>query len=121
METEELKEKAEDLTSHVSDYLDTLYRLTLLKATQKATNLASTIVATIAVCTLGLFALFFASLATAWWLGDIVQSRIGGFFIMAGFYLLLMIIIIALRRKIVFPYIRNLILGKIYETDDKNI
>jgi Putative Actinobacterial Holin-X, holin superfamily III len=115
METEDLKEKVEDLTSHVSDYLDTLYRLTLLKITQKATNLASTIVTTIAVCTLGLIALFFASIGVAWWLGDIIKSRAGGFFIIAGFYLLLVFCIVLLRKKIVFPYIRKLVLGKIYE------
>jgi hypothetical protein len=115
METEDLKENVEDLTSHVSDYLDTLYRLTLLKVTQKATNLASIVVATIAVCTLSLFILFFASFGAAWWLGDIIKSRVGGFFIIAGFYLLLLLVIILFRKKIVFPYIRNLVMGKIYE------
>ena len=115
METEELKEKAEDLTNHVSDYLDTLYRLTLIKVTQKATNLASMVIAAIAVCTLGLFVIFFASFGVAWWLGDIIKSRAGGFLIIAGFYLLVLICILLLRKKIVFPYIRNLIMGKIYE------
>jgi hypothetical protein len=115
METEDLKETVEDLASHVNDYLDTLYRLTLLKAVQKATNLASTVVAAIAVCTLGLIALFFVSFGAAWWLGDIIKSRAGGFMIMAGFYLLLLVCIILLRKKIVFPFIRNLVMGKIYE------
>jgi len=115
METEDLKENVEDLTSHVSDYLDTLYRLTLLKVTQKATNLASTVLAAIAVCTIGLFVLFFVSVGAAWWLGDILKSRAGGFFIIAGFYLLLLLCIVLLRKRIVFPFIRNLVLGKIYE------
>lgn len=119
--TEDLKDKVEDLTSHAGDYLNTLYRLTLVKVTQKATNLASALVATIAVCTLGLFVLFFASFGAAWWLGDVLQNRAGGFFITAGFYVVVLVIIISLRKKIVFPYIRNRILGKIYETDDKDI
>ena len=115
METEDLKETVEDLTSHVNDYLDTLYRLTLLKAVQKATTLASTVVAAIAVCTVGLIALFFASFGAAWWLGDVIKSRAGGFMIMAGFFLLLLVCIFLLRKKIVFPFIRNLVMGKIYE------
>jgi hypothetical protein len=45
----------------------------------------------------------------AWWLGDIVGSRAGGFLIVAGFYLFVGIIIILLRRKIIFPYFRNYI------------
>src|SRR5947207_7248667 len=113
METEELKENVEDLTNHVSDYVDTLYRLTLVKVTQKVTNLASIVVAAIAVCTLGLFVIFFASFGAAWWLGDIIKNRAAGFFIVAGFYFLFLLVIILFRKKIVFPYIRNLVMGKI--------
>jgi hypothetical protein len=95
--------------------LDTLYRLTLLKITQKATNLTATMVAAVAVCTLGLFVIFFASLGMAWWLGDIIKNRVGGFLIISGFYLLLLLVIVLLRKRIVFPFIRNLVMGKIYE------
>ena len=114
METDELKEKKQDLGNHASDYLDTLYDLASVTITQKVTNVASRIIVTIIVCALGLFVLFFASLGLAWWLGDIVKSREGGFWIVAGFYLLLILIIAISGRKI-FSSFRNRIIRKIYE------
>jgi len=115
METEELKEKTQDLGNHVGDYLNTLYRLTMVTITQKVTNIASGVIVALSVCIFGLFIIFFASLGAAWWLGDVVNSRTGGFLIVDGFYFLLMLCIILLRRKIVFPSIRNRIIGKVYE------
>jgi hypothetical protein len=115
METEDLKEKAEDLTSHLGDYLDTFYRLTVLNVTQKATNIASAVMSTIVVCTLGLFVLFFTGFGMAWWLGDVLKSRAGGFLIVAGFFLLVVLGIILFRKKIIFPWLRNQIIRKIYE------
>ena len=115
METEELKENAKDIASHVGDYLNTLYRLAIVTITQKATNIAAGIIASLAVCIIGTFVIFFASAGLAWWLGDLVKNRAMGFFIVAGFYLLLILLIVASRKKIVFPYIRNRIIGKHYE------
>jgi len=121
METEELKEKPdlkekiEDLTGHLADYLDTYYRLTVLKVTQKTTNIATAVFSTIVICTIGFLVLIFAGLGAAWWLGDIISSRVGGFMIVAGFYLLLAVVIVLFRRKIIFPFIRNSFIREIYE------
>jgi len=113
-EKEGFREKVGDLTDHIGDYLDTLYKLTIVKATQKATNVASIIVVAIAVITVGMFALFFASIALSLWIGNLISSRVGGFLVVAGFYLFSLLIIILLRKKIVFPFFRNLIL-RIYD------
>jgi hypothetical protein len=113
-EKEGFKEKVGDLTDHIGDYLDTLYKLTIVKATQKATNVASIIVVALAVITVGMFALFFASIALSLWIGNLISSRVGGFLVVAGFYLFSLLIIILLRKKIVFPFFRNLIL-RIYD------
>jgi len=115
METQDLKEKVENLTSHTGDYLDTLYKVTMLNVTQKATNIASAAIGAITICILGMFVLFFIGFGAAWWLGDMINSRTGGFLIVAGFYLVLTICIVALRRKIVFPFFRNLLIKKVYE------
>lgn len=115
METEQLKEKAEDLLEHAGDAAETFYKLALINVTQKVTNIASTTITMIVLSTLGMFILFFGGFALAWWLGDLVESRAGGFALVGAFFLLLTILIIALRRTIVFPSIRNLIIGKIYD------
>jgi Putative Actinobacterial Holin-X, holin superfamily III len=115
METEQLKEKAEDLTEHLGDLAETSYKLAIINLTQKATNAASQGLTIIVLCTLGMFILFFGGFGLAWWLGDVIDSRAGGFAIVAGFFLLLTLCILAVRKKIVFPYIRNLIIRKVYD------
>lgn len=112
---EGLHDKAKDLISHAGDYLETFYRLSILKFTQKATNVASSAIAAIAICTLGVLVILFGSFGLAWWLGDLIDNRAGGFFVVAGFYLLLMLCIVLLRKRIVFPYLRNMIIRKFYE------
>ena len=112
METQGLKDKAEDILSHGADYLDTFYKVSLLKATKKATHIASAAISVIVICTLGMFVLFFAGLGLGWWLGDLVESRTGGFLLVALFYLVVALVIILMRKKIVFPYIRDLIIRR---------
>ena len=115
---EGLKQKSAELVDHVEDMAGTFYKLTLLKATQKATNIGSSFLVILATSVLGLFALLFLGVALCLWLGDLVNSRAGGFLIGAGIFLLILGTVIALRKKIVFPYFRNLIIRKIYDKAD---
>jgi hypothetical protein len=112
---EELKEKTIDLADHVEELADTFYRLTVLNVTQKATNIVSDVVVMIVLCSLGFFVLLFAGCAFAWWLGNIINSRIGGFLLTAGLFLILMVIVSLLKKKTIFPLIRNLIIRKVYD------
>jgi cytochrome c biogenesis protein CcdA len=115
MEVEQIKEKAKDLTDNIAEYAETFYKLSVVKATQKATQIGSAVIASIATVILGLFILFFGGVALALWLGDLVNSRPLGFVIVAGFFLIVLVIIIALRKNIVFPYFRNLLIRKFYD------
>ena len=118
MEAQNIKSTTEDLTRHIGGYLDTFYQVSLLNVTKKVTNVASFAFSTVVVCVLGVFVLFFTSIAMAWWLGNVVASRTGGFLIVAGFYLVVSIIIILLRKKIIFPFVRNILIRKVYEQDN---
>jgi hypothetical protein len=59
--------------------------------------------------------LFFIGIGVSWWLGDILNSRPGGFFIVGGFFVVLIIVVFLLRKKIVFPILKKAILKKLYE------
>ncbi|MCG2614335.1 phage holin family protein [Terrimonas sp. NA20] len=112
---EELKEKTADLVDHVEDIADTFYRLTIINVTQKATNVASSALTMIVVTIIGFCVLLFLGVALSFWLGDLIGSRSGGFLLGGAFFLLVLLILIALRKKIVFPMIRNLIISKVYD------
>ena len=112
---ENIDNKAADLASHAEEFAQTWYKLTLLNATQKATNIASAGITMIILCTAGVFVLLLGGIALSWWLGDLIESRAGGFLLGAGFFALVMIVIIVLRKKIVFPFFRDMILRKLYD------
>lgn len=112
---EDLKTKIEGLTHHLKDLADTYYKLSLLKVTQKATNITAGILAGITTLFLFVITVFFLGMGLAWWLGNLLNSMPAGFFIVAGIFIIIMVAIILLRRKIVFPLLKKAILKKLYE------
>lgn len=115
MQVDELKEKTADLADHVEDLANTFYRLTVINITQKATHVISGLFITILMAVLGFCILLFLGIALSWWLGDLLQNRTLGFLLGAASFLILFLVLAALRKKIIFPFIRNLIIRKIYD------
>ena len=118
METQEkttIKESAEDLLKHTGDYLDTLYKKVSLTATEKVVKAGASMISSLFVVVLGFFALFFAGLGLGWLLGNWINDRAAGFFIVAGVYLVLLLVIVLAGKKTVIPYLRNLLTRKIYD------
>ncbi len=109
---EDLKEKTADLVDHIEDIADTFYKLQVLNVTQKVTTITSGVIAAVLICMFGFFFILFGGLALCWWLGSVLENRTLGFLIGAGFFLLIMIVLLALRKKVIFPYFRDLIIRK---------
>lgn len=112
---EEFKLKAENLTKSVGEYFETYYKLTVVKAADRATSLAASSLAGLAAFFLGIFVLFFSGLAVGIWLGQLLENPVVGYLLVAAFYLVLVVLLITLRKKLVFPFIRNLIVRKFYD------
>lgn len=112
---EGVKENAKDLLEHATDYLETYYQLITVNVAQKGINLASGVINAVILVILGLFAFGLISIALGWWLGNLIESRVGGFFLMAGIYIVIMVAIIFMRKKLILPFLRNLLTKKIYE------
>jgi hypothetical protein len=111
---EDLKNKAETLIDHVGDYIETYSKLIALNATEKATGAASISITSMALAVLSVFALLFVSLGVGWWIGEELDNMLGGFSIIAGFYALMVIVILVLKDKII-PSIQNILIRKVYE------
>lgn len=112
---EELKTKAENLTKSVGEYVDTYYKLSIIKATDKATGIAAGGLAIISVTFLGIFVLFFLGIALGVWLGNILNNAALGYLLVATLFIIIIIVLVTMRKKIVFPFIRDLIIKKLYE------
>jgi len=118
MEAQNLKEDAKDILNHAGDYAETFYKLNLLRLTKKVSDVASVVVNSVLIFFISLCILLFISFAGAWSLGDIVQNRALGFLIIAGFYLLIILVLVLMRKKVISPFIRNTLIRKIYEEKD---
>lgn len=112
---EDLKTNATHLKDHVSEYIKTYVQVAKSKATRGASTIVSAIVIGVATFLLVICFLLFAFTGIAWWLGSLLNSPAAGFFCVAGFFLLLAILLFALRKKVIVPLIRNVIISKVYE------
>jgi hypothetical protein len=118
---EELKSKAGDLTDSITEYIQTYYKLTLLNAADKATSIAASTLASVTAIFMGIFVLFFGGIALAIWLGNLLDNDALGYLLVAGLFLLIIIVIVALKKKIVFPVIRDKLINKLYEPNDQEV
>ena len=121
MEAQNLKEDAKDILNHAGDYAETFYKLNLVRLTKKVSDIGSGLVSSVLIFFISLCILLFISFAGAWWLGDITNNRALGFLLIAGFYLLIVFVLILMRKKVISPFIRNTSIRKIYEEKDQVI
>jgi hypothetical protein len=115
-----LKSKAADLLEHGGELLDTYYRLTVVNATEKVAKASSVSVVALAAAIFGLIVVFFAGIGLAWWIGESMNNMKAGFFIVGGFFLLVLIALLVFRKSLLVPMIRNQIIQSIYDKSDTN-
>ena len=113
--TEDIKDSLGDLAAHAGDLANTFYRLQILNLTKKATDVTANLAGGLVAAVLGVFFILFAGIALGFWLGDLLDSNALGFLIVAGFFALLAVIFLSIRKKIIFPMWRNKIIRKLYE------
>jgi hypothetical protein len=83
----------ETLIDRATDYGKTSFELVKLKALDKTTDIVSSIVpAALFILIVSVFFLFL-NLGIALWLGDLLGKMFYGFFVVAGFYILVGLII----------------------------
>lgn len=115
---EEFKTKAGDLTESITDYIQTYYKLAVLNVADKSTNIVASALAIVGIMFLGIFILLFSGIALAIWLGNLLDDAALGYLLVAALFLLMLIILVVLRKRFIFPIIRNQIINKLYERND---
>jgi hypothetical protein len=114
-EKEDFKTRTGKLKDHAGEYVKTYVALAKAKATAGASNVASGLVIGVATLLFALFFLIFFFTAVGWWLADVFNSAPAGFFAVAGLFFLFIVLVFALRKKVIVPFIRNTIISKVYE------
>jgi hypothetical protein len=115
-----LKAAVTNFKQSTEDIVDTYYRLAVATATKKGANAAAGAVGGILLAFLGMLTFLFAFIGLAFWVGTLVNSTAGGFLIVAAFFGLLMGLVIGLKGRLIYPFIRNTIVKKVYEQQNNS-
>jgi|ERR1700694_2317422 len=112
---EDLKDKINNLKEHGRTYVESYVQLAKAKAAKGASTAVSGIVFGVVAFFFAFFFLFFIGFGLGWWVGTLLNNMAAGFFCVAGFFLLLTLVLFALRKKLILPLVRNIIIRKVYE------
>jgi hypothetical protein len=111
----DIQQKAKTLTDDVSELFELYYKLGVVAVTEKASSAVAASISVIIVLFLLMFTLFFGGLGLGWYLGERLNSMLAGYGIITGIFILLIALTLSLRKSYLFPYLRNIIIRKIYE------
>jgi hypothetical protein len=111
-------EKVEQLTEHVKEYVNTRVEIAKLRLAEKTSLTVGNMIAAVVVAVLFLFVILFGSIAGAWALSDWIGKSYAGFLIVAGFYLLVAIIVWFARGRLIRFPVMNAIVKMLHKKDD---
>jgi hypothetical protein len=114
---EEDRLKQDSLVDAAGDLIETYRNLITMRIVEQTSLGASVSILGVIVLLVALLILLFAGLGAAWWIGDALQNMKAGFFIVGGFYALVLIISMLVANSVIIPGLRNLIIRKIYDQD----
>lgn len=111
--------KIEELTDSLKSYVTTNFELIKYQAIERATVIVADLVTNILVGLLLLFFLFFISLWASFYISALLGDNYSGIAIVAGFYLLIGLILFLVRKKMIIKPFRNVIVRNIFQEDKK--
>lgn len=100
------------LIDQSKDYLDTQIELTKLKAIDRSADVLSSVVVMVSMIFIGSMLILFVSVAMALFLGQMLGAYYLGFFIMAGLFAIILLIIYVQRGKWIKTPITNGLIKK---------
>jgi hypothetical protein len=103
----------EKLSENLKEYVNTRYDLATLKVTQKVADVSAQSIEFLLIATVISMFFFFINMALGYYISSLFGNGYSGFFIIAGFYLLLIIIFMIARKKLFINPLRNRIIKKI--------
>ncbi len=114
---EENKSNINNLVDHLKEYVETRIDLIKTDAADRLSTTASSIASIFILMITGLLFLLFVSVGCAWLITQYTGNAAIGFFSVAGFYLLVSLVVYAKRDSLIKIPVVNAILKQL--TDDK--
>ncbi len=104
----------ETLTASISNLISIHYELLKLEATERSSDIGSSLVSQLIIGLLGFLLVFFLSLFAGFWFSARMNDSYSGFAIVSGFYFLLFLLCILFRKKIIIEPVRENLIKKIF-------
>ena len=102
MEAEEAnKGNVGSLFDNLTSYIDTKVDIIKLKLIQKTTDVISSIVSRIAILSIAFMAIMLINIGAGLWLGNLLGKNYYGFFALAGFYIIVILILNNSKGKLI--------------------
>lgn len=114
METNSV-ENENDIFKLAGEYAETYYKLTIVKINQKIADISAGVSFAFFIALLIFLMVMFIGVAAGFWIGEMVHNTGWGFLIVGGIYLLLVFILVLSRKKLFFPFIKNLVVKNLYD------
>lgn len=106
-------EKIEGLSDSIKQYIQLNYEIVKLEATRKTSEIGSSLLSSLVLGIALFLFIFAASMYVGFYLSDLLHDTFSGFGIIAGFYLLISIILLFARRKLIEKPFRDKIIEKL--------
>jgi len=110
-------ERQDSIVDAAGDLIETYRNLITVRIVEHTSMGASISIVGVITLLIVVFVLLFSGMGAAWWIGDQMHNMKAGFFIVGGFYTLLLIILLVTAKPYLIPNLRNMIIRKIYEQD----
>jgi putative superfamily III holin-X len=114
---QDLFEKVEELTGHLREYVNLKIERIKISIAETSSAIIANLVAGIIVAVFLFFFLLFVSLAGAYALSAWIGKPWAGFLIVAGFYLLLGVVVWMARERIIRVPVMNAIIRQFFKNE----
>lgn len=98
-----IKENIGDLNKDIRSYINAKYDYLELRMLKKASKISIGVFKLFIICFLAVIVVTLLSFSASFWIGEKVHSYGGGFLIVAGFYLLVILIILLFGKMLFGP------------------
>ncbi len=115
MNRNQLLATAGETLAYAEDLFETKVELVKLDVADKGARIGADVISGIIVAVLGLSGALYLNIALALWLGYLVGSYALGFVIVGAFYLLLAVILFALRKSLLAKPILKALINSLFK------
>ena len=114
-EVDELLYKTGETVEYAKQYVDQQKQLVKLEVAEKSAQMISSAVTGVVMAVVGLMVLLFASLALAFFLGDLFDSIALGFLVVTVIYAIIALVVNAAKRSLVTNPVLSAVITKFFD------